>query len=337
MEFSCFYWISRCIIDLQPSKGLERMTVYFWKHRLLIHPSVQTLETYQNDSASDETLPGCYNNFSGMKRLGCQPSKLVTQTVVEDVVTAWQQCLAWPGLFPVIKPSRMSAGYPSLLPHQCCPILHLLTHTFHTENSSFLRSHREEMLLAPGRGVSGVWWAPASPFRHSLTGVAVPLPFKSLTKHLWFHPGAAPLLWRLCDGPFLRVSGNSSFCWGHGWWRRTVAAQSVLKFSHWCFLFGTPHPPILKNNKAPTAVGNQRGKNPTHPNREESKQSRKKSKELIQNWAESLKQLWVWELQRTTPAGKQTFISKDNCQGRLQPLPWSSKAIVQQKNQLSWY
>lgn len=87
-----------------------------------------------------------------MKRLGCQPSKLVTQTVVEDVVTAWQQCLAWPGLFPVIKPSRMSAGYPSLLPHQCCPILHLLTHTFHTENSSFLRSHGEEMLLAPGRG-----------------------------------------------------------------------------------------------------------------------------------------------------------------------------------------
>lgn len=157
MEFSCFYWIARCIIDLQPGKGLERMTVYFWKHRLLIHPSVQTLETYQNDSASDETLPGCYNNFSGMKRLGCQPSKLVTQTVVEDVVTAWQQCLAWPGLFPVIKPSRMSAGYPSLLPHQCCPILHLLTHTFHTENSSFLRSHGEEMLLAPGRGclVSG--------------------------------------------------------------------------------------------------------------------------------------------------------------------------------------
>ena len=58
-------------------------------------------------------------------------------------------------------------------------------------------------------------------------------------------------------GPFLRVSGNSSFCWGHGWWRRTVAAQSLLKFSHCCFLFGTPQPPFLKIIKAPTTVGNQ--------------------------------------------------------------------------------
>lgn len=49
-------------------------------------------------------------------------------------------------------------------------------------------------------------------------------------------------------------------------------------------------PPFLKIIKAPRAAGNQEGKNLTHPIRQESKQSRKKSGELIQNGVASLKQ-----------------------------------------------
>lgn len=71
------------------------------------------------------------------------------------MATAWQQRLARPRRFPVIKPPRMSAGYPSPRPHQHRPILRLLTHTFHAEPSSFLRSHGGGNASSTGEGVSG--------------------------------------------------------------------------------------------------------------------------------------------------------------------------------------
>lgn len=92
------------------------------------------------------------------------------------MVTAWQQRLAQPGLFPVIKPSRMRSGYPCPHSHQCRPILHLLTHAFHTQTSSFLCCHSEETREGRGGG-----WCLVSPC----------LIFQMCTD--WCHRAAPPL------------------------------------------------------------------------------------------------------------------------------------------------
>lgn len=194
------------------------------------------------------------------------------------MVTAWQQCLAWPGLFPVIKPSRMSAGYPSPRPHQWRPILHLLTHAFHTQTSSCLRSHGEEMWPALGGGV----WRLVSPCFTFQTFTdwcrhAAPLQIAHQT------PLISPLerLLSCVMGPFsgsqeiphsAEVMGGGDAQLQLSRFSNSPTAASFLAFS----------PPVLKNNKSPHGC--------REPAREESfssnqrnKQSRKESGELIQN------------------------------------------------------
>lgn len=86
--------------------------------------------------------------FGHDSHLGSQ-SVSQSAVVVEDVVTAvlWM-CLVQPGLFPVINPWRMAAGYPFLF--LLWVLLLPLTHTFHTKTSSFLHMHNKGKTAAEG-------------------------------------------------------------------------------------------------------------------------------------------------------------------------------------------
>lgn len=190
------------------------------------------------------------------------PSNVSHQTAVEDVVTAWQRRLARPGLFPVIKLLGMSTGYPS---SSVLSTLILLTHAFPAETSSFLRRRGEETWLAL-RLRGGGWVRCVRRHLPHLSDVGpLVLPCPSLSNPSAdasnFTPERLPS-WG--DGPFLRVSGNSSFSRGHGRWRRCSSASQFLQL----LLPFCPPPPFLKIIKAPTAVVNLHGKNSIHPNKE---------------------------------------------------------------------
>lgn len=167
-------------------------------------------------------------------------------------MTAWRQRLARPGLFPVIKPLRMSTGYPS---SSVLSTLILLTHAFHAETSSFLRRRGEETRLAPR--LSGGGWVRCAKrhLPHLSDDHSLVLPCPSLSdlsaKASNFTPER---LLSCCDcatGPFSgsQEIPHSAEVMGGG----DVAAPSLLNFSNCCFLFAPP--PILKNNKSPHSCG----------------------------------------------------------------------------------
>lgn len=130
----------------------------------------------------------------------------------------------------------MTAGYLSSLPRQPTPsssswLTHSTQrpHLFNTDNEGSKAGEGENQVTA---------LPPASSFRQAAWGnflrhrllVHPPRPSSlspemrdtsNFTPSLLFPP---PLWHRLCDRPFLNVSGNSSFCQGHGWWRHSYSS-----------------------------------------------------------------------------------------------------------------
>ena len=151
-------------------------------------------------------------------------------------------CLVQAHLFPVINEWRMAAGYPSLfliIPFDSSSsssspwLIHSTAkpHLFYTDTMKETQRQRERIkfLVSPSllflmsrRGLSLslslLRSPPLSP--SNLLPETRDTPTFTLSPFLsasW----PAPLCYWMCDRPFHCISGNSSFCQGQGWWRRT--------------------------------------------------------------------------------------------------------------------